>query len=510
VSSPTKKVTPLLACEGIVKNFGGVRALRGVDFSVRAGRVHALVGENGAGKSTLAKIIAGLYPPDAGRLLLDGQPLALSGTREALKRGIVTVHQDINLIPSQTVAENIFLANEPASRLFGVIRQGELHARTAALLERYGIGCRPGTLVADLPNDQKKMVQILKAISREARILLLDEPTSSLTDAELRLVLRLIRELAEQGVGIVFISHYLGEVFEVANDITVLRDGAMALSANRQATSIGDVVAAMIGRELAPEAQGRREAAPGKPLLEVRDLSVRNGPAGVSFTLHEGEVLGITGLTGSGLTELAKAIFASPDVRRDGGEIRLHGEPLHARTPRDSLAAGIALLTNDRLREGILPESPIYENVALPVLGRFGNRFGVLDLAAMRDAGARAIQRLRIRAPGPASPAKSLSGGNQQKVLLAKWLGTHPRVFIMDEPTIGIDVGSKAEIREQVRQIARRGVGVILITAEIDELTTLCDRVLIMFRGRVVAELAGGAINRQTILQTSVSGELAA
>ena len=501
---------PLFACEGIVKSFGGVRALRGVDFTVRAGRVHALVGENGAGKSTLAKIIAGLYPADAGRLALDGQPLALSGTRDALKRGIVTVHQDINLIPSQTVAENIFLANEPTRGPFGIIRQGELHARTSALLERYGIGCRPGTLVADLPNDQKKMVQILKAISREARILLLDEPTSSLTDVELRLVLRLIRELAGQGTGIVFISHYLSEVFEVADDITVLRDGSVALSTLRAETAIGQIVSAMIGRHLTSENRARDPAPLGKPLLDVRDLSVRNGPRGVGFTLHEGEVLGITGLTGSGLTELAKAIFASPDVRRDSGTISLRGQPLNLRTPRDALAAGIALLTNDRLREGILPESPIDENVALPVLGRFADRFGVLDLSAMRDAGARAIERLRIRAPGPSSPAKSLSGGNQQKVLLAKWLGTHPQVFIMDEPTIGIDVGSKAEIREQVRQIAGRGVGVILITAEIDELTTLCDRVLIMFRGKFVAELSGHAIDRQTILQTSVSGELAA
>jgi ABC-type sugar transport system ATPase subunit len=501
---------PLLACEGIVKNFGGVRALRGVDFTVRAGRVHALVGENGAGKSTLTKIIAGLYPPDSGRLLLDGQQLDLSGTREALKRGIVTVHQDINLIPSQTVAENVFLANEPRSGLFGIIRRRELRDRTAALLERYGIHCQPDTPVADLPNDQKKMVQILKAISREARVLLLDEPTSSLTDAELRMVLRLIRELAGQGTGVVFISHYLSEVFEVADDITVLRDGALAMSAHRQATTIGDVVSAMIGRELAAEPRERQGTTQGKPLLEVSNLAVRNGPSGVGFTLHEGEVLGITGLTGSGLTELAKVIFASPDVRRESGEIRLAGRNLDPRSPKDALDAGIALLTNDRLREGILPDSPIYENVALPVLARFGNRAGILNLAAMRDAGRRAIDRLRIRAPGPTSLAKSLSGGNQQKVLLAKWLGTHPRVFIMDEPTIGIDVGSKAEIRAQVRKIAQGGVGVILITAEIDELTSLCDRVLVMFRGRIVTELSGGAINRQTILQTSVSGELAA
>jgi ABC-type sugar transport system ATPase subunit len=242
-------------------------------------------------------------------------------------------------------------------------------------------------------------------------------------------------------------------------------------------------------------------------LLEVEDLAVRGGPRGVSLALHAGEVLGVTGLTGSGHTELAKAIFASPDVTVERGTIRLDGTPLAARHPKDALARGIALLTNDRLREGLLPDSPIHENIALPVLDRFTLRLGRLDLRAMRRAGTDAIARFRIRAPGPDTSARALSGGNQQKVLLAKWLGMGPRVFIMDEPTIGIDVGSKAEIRETIRQIAQDGVGVLLITAEIDELTSLCDRVLVMFRGEITAELTGPAIQRDTILHASVSGE---
>jgi ABC-type sugar transport system ATPase subunit len=501
---------PLLACRAIEKNFGGVRALRGVDFAVAFGRVHALVGENGAGKSTLTKIIAGLYPADAGTLTFDGQPMALAGTDDALARGIVTVHQDINLIPSQTVAENIFLNNEPTAGPLGIIRGREMRSRTAELLERYEIRVRPDAMVSDLPNDQRKMVQILKAISREARVLLLDEPTSSLTDTEVRLVLRLVRDLAARGTGIVFISHYLAEVFEVADEITVLRDGGAVLASPRPDTSLGDVVAAMIGRRLAEETHREPGNATDRTLLEVRDLAVRGGPRGVSFTLHAGEVLGVTGLTGSGLTELAKAIFASPDVKREHGGIRLDGKPLEARTPADALNAGIALLTNDRLREGLLPDSTIADNIALPILDRFAGRGGIIDLAAIMEAGRRAIANFRIRAPGPDTPAKSLSGGNQQKVLLAKWLETKPRVFILDEPTIGIDVGSKAEIRHTIREIARDGVGVLLITAEIDELTTLCDRVLVMFRGQVVAELTGAAIERHTILHASVSGELTA
>ena len=271
-----------------------------------------------------------------------------------------------------------------------------------------------------------------------------------------------------------------------------------------------DVVAAMIGRRLEAATRCADRPLPTEPLLEVRELSIRHGPRQVSFTLHKGEILGITGLTGSGLTELAKAIFASPDTRRDSGTVRLDGHDLALRDPSEALAAGIVLLTNDRLREGVLPDFTIQENVVLPILDRFAGLLGRLDMGAIGTAAREAISRLRVRAPGPQTPVRSLSGGNQQKVLFAKWLGTRPRVFIMDEPTIGIDVGLQAEIRELIRAIAADGVGVILITAEIDELTTLCDRVLVMFRGRLVAELRNEAIERGTILHASVSGRMAA
>ncbi|MGE3293121.1 MAG: sugar ABC transporter ATP-binding protein [Geminicoccaceae bacterium] len=502
--------TALLDCRGFEKSFAAVRALRGVDFAVHAGRVHGLVGENGAGKSTLTKILAGLYPPDAGTLSLDGQPLSLRGTDDALARGIVTVHQDINLIPTQTVAENIYLANEPTTGPLGIVRTGAMRAQARELLSRYGIAVSPDSRVAELANDQRKMVQIVKAISRRARVLLLDEPTSSLTDGEVRLVLRLVRDLAGQGTGIVFISHYLSEVFEVCDQITVLRDGAVVLAEPTRATSLPNVVSAMIGRRLEAATRRTDSTRSAEPLLEVRGLSVRNGPRGASFTLHKGEILGITGLTGSGLTELAKAVFASPDTRREAGMVRLDGRELALRDPTEALAAGIVLLTNDRLREGVLPDFTIQENVVLPVLDRFAGFLGRLDLQGIGTVAREAIRRLRVRAPGPQTPVRSLSGGNQQKVLFAKWLGTRPRVFIMDEPTIGIDVGSKAEIRELIRAIATDGVGVILITAEIDELTTLCDRVLVMFRGRFVAELENDAIAREAILHASVSGRLAA
>ena len=496
----------ILRATGIVKSFPGVRALRGVDFAVHPGRVHGLVGENGAGKSTLAKIIAGVYRPDAGKLELEGRPLTLRGADEALAQGIVTVHQDVNLVLSQTVAENIFLNHEPTAGPLGLIRNGELRLRTAELLARCHVEASPDALVADLPNDIRKMVQIVKAVSRQARVLLLDEPTSSLTETEVRVVLRLIRELAAQGVGIVFISHYLSEVFELADEVTVLRDGEVVLAREAAATGIGEVVEAMLGRRLAAQELRPQRAAAGPPVLEVENLSVRGGPQGVSFAVGRGEVLGVTGLTGSGLTELAKALFAAPGLKRDGGRIRIDGEERTPSDPTDALAAGMALLTNDRLREGILLDFPLVDNVCLPILGRFAGALGLLDGKAMRDTAARAVERFKVRTTGPTALARTLSGGNQQKVLFAKWLETRPKVFVMDEPTIGVDVGSKADIRAAIEEIAAGGVGVVLITAELDELTSLCDRVLVMFRGRFVAEFAGDAVERAAILHASVSG----
>ena len=437
--------------------------------------------------------------------------LSLRGTDDALARGIVTVHQDINLIATQTVAENVFLANEPTIGPLGVVRMGAMRAQAAELLARYGIAVSPDSKVADLTNDQRKMVQIVKAISRRARVLLLDEPTSSLTDDEVRLVLRLIRDLAAQGTGVVFISHYLSEVFEVCDEITVLRDGAVVLAERTR----GHVLAGCGGGHDRPPAGGcdpsRRRAAAGRaaargaravrPPWPARRLV--HAPQGRDPGHHRPHRLGPDRVGQGHLRQPRRA----PRVRCGAAR---RPRRCALRDPSEALAAGIVLLTNDRLREGVLPDFTIQENVVLPILDRFAGLLGRLDLGAIGTAAREAISRLRVRAPGPQTPVRSLSGGNQQKVLFAKWLGTRPRVFIMDEPTIGIDVGSKAEIRELIRAIAADGVGVILITAEIDELTTLCDRVLVMFRGRFVAELRNDAIERGTILHASVSGRMAA
>jgi ABC-type sugar transport system ATPase subunit len=381
----------------------------------------------------------------------------------------------------------------------GIVRMGAMRARARELLARYGIAVSPDCRVADLANDQRKMVQIVKAISRRARVLLLDEPTSSLTDDEVRLVLRLIRDLAGQGTGIVFISHYLSEVFEVCDEITVLRDGAVVLAEPTRATSLPEVVSAMIGRRLEAATRRAELTRSAEPLLEVRGLSVKNGPRDTSFTLHKGEILGITGLTGSGLTELAKAIFASPDTPREAGAIRLDGRELALRDPSEALAAGIVLLTNDRLREGVLPDFTIQENVVLPVLDRFAGLLGRLDLPAFGAVAREAIGRLRVRAPGPHTPVRSLSGGNQQKVLFAKWLYFGPRVYLIDEPTRGVDIGAKREMLDLIRRVADEGNAFVVVSSEFEELEAVCDRILVIANGRIVKELRGGNMQQDVI-----------
>jgi ABC-type sugar transport system ATPase subunit len=499
----------LLRCRGLVQSFAAVRALRGVDFSIAAGKVRGLVGENGAGKSTLAKIIAGVHTPDAGTIEIEGRPVRFTGAEQALAQRIVTVHQDINLVQTMNVAENLLLNNEPTYG-FGIIRRKTMRAAAQRLLEKYEIGVDPNDDVGSLPNDLKKMVQIVKAVSLEPKILILDEPTSSLTDAQVRVALRLIRQLASQGVGLVLISHYLTEIFEVCDDLTVMRDGEVVADGPVSATTLQQVVAAMVGRDVETS---RRAAQRGRasviPLMTVENLTAPGLLQDISFTLARGEVLGVTGLAGSGLSELSRAVFGASG-RQASGRVLIEGKPVPPANPAASLEAGIALLTNDRLREGILPDFTLIENICLPILSRFGRRAGALDFAAMERTAERNIERLRVHAPSASALARQLSGGNQQKVLFAKWLETRPKAFVMDEPTIGVDVGAKEEIRKIIDEIARAGVGILLVTTELDELVLLCDRVLVMFRGAIIGELSGGEIDRETILRASACGEIRA
>ena len=448
----------LLRCRGLTRSFGAVRALRGVDFSIAAGRVRGLVGENGAGKSTLAKIIAGVHPPDGGTIELDGRPVRFSGAEQALQQRIVTVHQDINLVQTMSVAENLLLNNEPTYPL-GIIRRKAMREAAQALLEKYEIAVDPDETVGSLANDLKKMVQIVKAVSLEPRILILDEPTSSLTEAQVRVALRLIRQLASQGVGVVLISHYLAEIFEVSRrpDRHARRRGGRGRAGERNhaAASRGPNGWTQ-SRHFAPRRPMSAPPPCTAPLMTVENLSVSGLLQNVSFTLRSGEVLGVTGLAGSGLHELSKGLFGAAG-RKASGRILIQGVPVPPGDPAAALKSGIALLTSDRLGEGVLPNFTLVENICLPILSRFTGAGGSLDFAEMERTTARNIQRLRVNAPGPSALARQLSGGNQQKVLFAKWLETKPKVFVMDEPTIGVDVGAKEEIRKIIDEIAERG-----------------------------------------------------
>ena len=355
------------------------------------------------------------------------------------------------------------------------------------------------------------MVQIVKAVSLEPRILILDEPTSSLTDSQVRVALRLIRQLASQGVGLVLISHYLAEIFEVCDDLTVMRDGEVVADGPVNETTLPKVVTQMVGRKVETSRRAAHVRASNEvsPLMTVENLSLSGLSQNVSFSLRSGEVLGVTGLAGSGLRELSKGLFGAAG-RETSGRILVEGVPVPARDPAASLKSGIALLTNDRLGEGILQSFTLVENICLPILSRFSGPRGALDFAEMKRTTEKNIQRLRVNAPGPSALARQLSGGNQQKVLFAKWLETSPKIFVMDEPTIGVDVGAKEEIRRIIDEIASAGVGVVLVTTELDELVLLCDRVLVMFRGAVIGELSGEAVNRERILHAAACGEIQA
>ncbi len=498
----------LLECRDISKGFPGVQALADVDFSVQSGKVHGLVGANGAGKSTLFRIIAGVHEQDSGEMFLDATSYRPRDTQDAINQGVVTIHQDLNLIDSLTVEENILLNNELTHPFLGLVNRRATRRYVVETFDRHGIEIDPTTVVSQLPNDQKKLIQILRAVSLNARILLMDEPTSSLTEEGIRIVHDLIRKLAGNGVAVVFISHYLSEVFEVCDDITVLRDGRVVAKRDRRESSVGEIVVDMLGKALPkPQKADHDRRVEPETALSVRGLSIKGRIHDISFDLRKGEILGATGIVGSGLQDLSKALFGFSGGGEREGHVSVAGGSLPLASPFDAVDNGVALLTNDRLKEGILPGFPIFENICLPVLKRFQNSLGLIDKNQMVATGEASISRLSIKAGSAEALINTLSGGNQQKVLLAKWLETNPSVFILDEPTIGIDVGSKEEIRAIVRSIAAKGVGVLLLTAEYEELELMCDRVLVMFRGRIIAEFEGDDVQKDRIVSAALGGE---
>jgi rhamnose transport system ATP-binding protein len=476
---------PLLEARGISKRFGGVRAVIDASLTVADSSVHGLVGENGAGKSTLAKIVAGVYQPDGGDLLLDDRPVSFRSPRDALAAGVATIAQEIALVPARTVEENVLLGLEPS--IIGLLRGREQRRRFVELNERTGFALRPGAVVGELRTAEQQKVEILRAIARDARLLVMDEPTAALTHDESERLLEIIRRLAGSGTSIVFISHHLDEVLSVCDVVTVMRNGRIVRTAAANQETEATLVAGMVGRELTLTFPPKRPPPADAPIVIAARRLTRHGVLNdVSLSVRAGEIVGLAGLVGSGRTEVARSLFGADAV--DAGEVLLDGRPLRIRGPRQAARLGIAMLPESRKEQGLVMIRPVRENVTLATLAQFASA-GVVIRRRERRRTRELTHDLDIRGASVDAPVVTLSGGNQQKALFAKWLVRRPRVLIADEPTRGVDVGAKQQIYELLVRLATDGMAILLISSELEEVLGLAHRVLVMRRGRIVAEL---------------------
>ena len=490
---------PLLRLEGVRNGFPGVQAVREAGLEVRAGEVHALVGENGAGKSTIIRIVTGAHAADAGTVELRGVPARWPSPRAALDCGIAAIYQELDLVPALSVRANLFLGREGGALRF--IAAAEERRRASEALARLGVDVDPGTRVADLDIARQQLVAIARALLADARLLVMDEPTAALASGEVRRLFTVIRELRGRGIGILFVSHRLDEVLEIADRVTVMRDGSTLGTWTAAALDRERLVELMVGRALNDEFPKVR-AERGHEVLAVCDLS-GGRVRGVSFVVHAGEVVGIAGLVGAGRTDLARLIFGA-DVAK-GGEVRLDGKPLRVRSPRDAIRQGICLLTEDRKAQGLVLGLSARDNFALSNLDRWSAR-GFVRRKMELDAFERFVASLKIRVSGPDQPAGNLPGGNQQKLLLARWLARDSRVLIFDEPTRGIDVGAKHEIYLLINELVRRGKAIVMISSELPEILGMSDRILVMHRGRLVGEIVEPAAATQEQILTLAVG----
>ncbi|AWM86362.1 sugar ABC transporter ATP-binding protein [Microvirga sp. 17 mud 1-3] len=493
---------PILEMTGISKTFPGVKALKDVSLTVYPGEIHALMGENGAGKSTLMKILSGAYQADAGgEIRIDGSPIAITDPLAAIHHGISTIYQELSLAPNLTVAENILLGREHRSG--PMIDRGSMEQACRAVLERLGVTFSPSTRVSTLSMAEMQLVEIARALIANSRILVMDEPTTSLSSRETDALFALVRQLRSDGMAIIYISHRMAEVYELADRVSVLRDGTYVGTLPREEISAERLVRMMVGRDLSSfyKKEHNAKGSRGPVIFSVRDMRDGQRVHDCSFDLHQGEVLGIAGLVGAGRTELARLIYGADP--RTGGEILLGGQSLSIHSPQDAIDAGVVYLTEDRKHLGLFLDLTVRENINLSVLGRDARPGGVLNLKTAKDRAAAAIRALGIRVAGDAVPVGSLSGGNQQKVLLSRLLETRPRILILDEPTRGVDIGAKSEIYRLIDDLARNGVGVIVISSELPEIVGICDRVLVMREGRIAGEVGGTghpAISQENIV----------
>ncbi|MBN9255711.1 MULTISPECIES: sugar ABC transporter ATP-binding protein [unclassified Mesorhizobium] len=496
----TGEITPVLSVKDVVKTFPAVRALDGVTLDIRRGEVHALLGENGAGKSTLMKILAGMFTPDSGSITLDGREVAPKSPLEAKALGIVLIHQELSLVEELTVAENVFLGALPR-RSFGFVDWNALHRQTAEILRRLNCDFAPTSIVGDLSIARKQMVEIARALTVDAKVVIFDEPTASLTDQEKLVLFDIIADLKAAGVGIVYISHRMEEIFRISDRITVLRDGAYRGTLDTAATSEAEVTRLMIGRSL-DYSRNTETVAAGAIVLETRGLSCGDLFQDVSFSVRAGEVVGFSGLIGAGRSELAETLFG---LRRPtAGAILIDGAEVSVETPTNAIRHGISLVPESRKEQGLVLGMNCRDNITLPQIDAL-RRGPFLSPAAELDIYDSYQKRLSIRSPGWRQLVRNLSGGNQQKIVIGKWLAMKPRLLIVDEPTRGIDVGSKAEIHNLIRELARGGYAVIVISSEMPEILHVSDRIVTMYHGRVMREFTAAEANEDSLVQ-AISG----
>ena len=494
---------PILRYAHVSKFFAGITALKDVSFDVQRGTCHALVGENGAGKSTLGKITAGIHGPSEGRVLLDGKPVRFTSPLDSVRAGIGMVHQELCFCPNLTVAENLCLGRLPGR--WGFLQRTRMRQRARAMLAEIGADVDVDAPVATLSTGQEQMVQIAGAVGTDARILVMDEPTSSLAAAESQRLFELIERLKARGVTLVYVSHRLEEIFRLCDRITVLRDGRHIITTDVAGMEMETVVQQMIGRPMTPHFPAHLDASPGEERLSVDGLSSPGKFEDISLRVRGGEVVGLAGLVRAGRSEVAEAVFGlDPDA---SGEIRINGKPVRIRSPRDAMAVGVGLLPEDRKTQGLILSMGGRANLSLPILDRLA-RLGVVRTGAERALTQRYFDRLRVRMPDMDAPVWSLSGGNQQKIALARWLASECDILLIDEPTRGVDVGAKAEIHALIDDLARSGAAILLISSELPEVLHLSTRIIVLREGRQVGELSRAEATEESLMRLMAGVEL--
>jgi ABC-type sugar transport system, ATPase component len=488
--------------EGINKSFSGVKVLENVQFSLCQGEVHALMGENGAGKSTLMKILSGIYSKDAGSIRIQGTESLASSPKAAQASGVAIIHQELNMIPDLSIMENMFLGREFKWGRTRFVNWARMRSEAKNYLQQLGMDLNPDSLVGKLSVGQQQMVEIAKALSLHAKILVLDEPTAALTKREIEKLFELIATLKRQGVGMIYISHRMEEIFQISDRITVLRDGRYIGTRDTNLTTMDELVQMMVGREI-KERFPKVETEIGEERLRVEGLVQEGKLFDINFSVRAGEILGIAGLMGAGRSELAKALFGEGKYQ---GKIFVNGQPVTIKSPADAIKVGLALITEDRKGEGLVADLSVRENLALPNL-RFLSRFGFISHRMERDFVGDSIKKLKVKVYDSGQWVSSLSGGNQQKVVIGKWLATQPKVLILDEPTRGVDIGAKREIYDLMNQLVQNGVAIIMISSELPEVLGMSDRVLVMHEGRISGEFLRENATQETIMIAATGGK---